>query len=373
MRYIKTIILKNFQSYKDETIQLGPGLNLLLGTSDSGKSAILRAISFVLYNYPKNNSLIHWGQTETTVTLVFSDGVKVTRIKSDIRNAIIAYDANGKKIEKEKIDTDIPEEIKALLGDPPEDELNGLISYADQFAKMFLVDLSPTDLPRSLSNLTGIEILEESAKQLMQNYKSLEKKTKSDEKEYKSLLEESQSYGYIDHYETKLKAISIKINQITLIEQKVDDLSNLIKDIDLVSDPNIGITYDNIIKRCNDLLDRVKSIEKMSYRLQKLEIFSLLCDDNTNENHLDIIKKCMTKINKSIENFDDYNDNIKKINKLEKIQNDYLETKSIAQNIAKEYEILKESYKSEEKNLEKFKQFLIDEKIQCETCGSILS
>jgi len=55
-RYIKTITLKNFQSYKNQVIHCKPGLNLLIGTSDSGKSAILRAISFVLYNYPKRDS-----------------------------------------------------------------------------------------------------------------------------------------------------------------------------------------------------------------------------------------------------------------------------------------------------------------------------
>jgi exonuclease SbcC len=57
-RYIKKVTLKNFQSYSDHTVEFTSGLNVLEGTSDSGKSAILRAISFVLHNSPRKDSFI---------------------------------------------------------------------------------------------------------------------------------------------------------------------------------------------------------------------------------------------------------------------------------------------------------------------------
>ena len=231
-RYIKSIKIKNFQSWKDETITFEPGLNLILGTSHSGKSAILRAISFVLYNYPNNNEVIvqKCGPTEAQVTLEFSDGVKVTRTKGgeDI-NEIMVTLPNGKKITKNKIGKDLPEEINKYLGYPPQDKLNGFISYSDQWSKMFLIDLSDTDLPRSLSSLTGIEILEESAKQLMQSYKSIEKQNKIDEKEYKSLLEESQGYSYVEQYEAKIKDLDVMLQAAGKLENKIDYLDKMLE------------------------------------------------------------------------------------------------------------------------------------------------
>ena len=58
MKYLKQITLKNFQSHKDSTIQLDRGLNAIIGPSDSGKSAIIRAIKWVLYNEPSGDFFI---------------------------------------------------------------------------------------------------------------------------------------------------------------------------------------------------------------------------------------------------------------------------------------------------------------------------
>jgi exonuclease SbcC len=370
MRYIKTIVLENFQSYKKQSINLLPGLNLVLGSSDSGKSAILRAISFVLYNYPRNNTIIHNGSTECKVTLEFSDGTKVSRIKG-ARNAYIAVDKSGKKYSLDKIDKSVPEEIKILLNHPPEDDFNGFISYADQFSKMFLVDLSPSDLPRSLSALTGIEMLEESAKQLMQNYKSIEKQAKLDEKEYSKLLDECDKYGFVDEYEMKVSSIKNQYDLLNILQESYESM----KEFDLGDSAWVNLDcvqiLDKIILLCDSKLDKFLKIKRLTEEYDKLSIFNLL-NSNINISDLsllDLIENrsldCLKKVN-SVKNL------INDCNDLEKIYKDY---KSIKQ----EGEILTESYKKihlESENLDKellsFKQMLIDKGIQCETCGSIL-
>ena len=294
-RYIKTVTLENFQSYKNQTVHFEPGLNLLLGTSDSGKSAILRAISFVLYNYPKKDTLIHWGETETKVTVEFSDGVKVTRIKGAERNGIEAYDADGKFIQKAKIDKEIPDDIKKLLGNPPQDDFNGLISYADQFSPMFLVDLSPTDLPRSLSNLTGIELLEESAKQLMSNYKALDKQNKADEKEYTNLLNESQ-----------------------------------------------------------------------------LQVFNLIEHKELNEESSFLLDNFLNKLDDKLKCFSTYSNQVEDYKKLEQINISLASIKQKGEILTNEHQDMKNKLNEAETEYNEYKEFLIKEKIQCESCGSVL-
>ena len=371
-RYIKTVIIKNFQSYKDQTIHLEPGLNLILGTSDSGKSAILRAISFVLYNYPKKESLIHWGETETSVTLIFSDGVKVTRIKGEDRNAYEAVDSSGKKITKEKIDTEIPEEIRELLGDPPHDDLNGLISYSDQFSKMFLVDLSPTDLPRSLSNLTGIEVLEESAKQLLQSYKAVEKQNKLDEKEFKACLEESQIYSYVDLYESKIQGLSHKLDHIVKLEAKLDLFSKLIEGVDLDIDKNDILIYDDIISRTDSALTRVKTIHSLTEKDSKLQLFSLLTED-VNPEMIKAIDLCIDNIDAVIKRLKDHSDQIVLLEKIKTIEKSIntLQTNGLA--IKQEYDALKVELDVAEQAVKDYTAFLIDQNIKCVECGSILT
>ena len=46
--YLSELHLENFRRFKDATIMLQPGMNVLVGENDSGKSAILDAIRLVL-------------------------------------------------------------------------------------------------------------------------------------------------------------------------------------------------------------------------------------------------------------------------------------------------------------------------------------
>jgi energy-coupling factor transporter ATP-binding protein EcfA2 len=372
-RYIKSITLKNFQSYKNQTIDFKPGLNLLLGTSDSGKSAILRAMSFVLYNYPKRDSLIHWGELETSVTLEFSDGVKVTRIKGEGRNAIVAFDADGNKIEKEKIDKEIPDDVKLLLGNPPQDDFNGLISYADQFSPMFLVDLSPTDLPRSLSGLTGIEILEESAKQLMQNYKSIEKQNKSDEKEYASLVNEAQSYSYVDFYENKIKLLEEKKQLIVDLEEKIALIEGISKDIDLDVEPDDVEALDNLIDLITSNADSIKLAQALLGRYEKLKVYNLLSHGSCSNNELDILETLFNRIEKELSNMQENHQQIEKFKKLEQTSAEISSISEKGGQLSKEFKLAKENLDLAINDYTEFKEFLINEKIQCEACGSVLS
>jgi len=47
---IKSVSIQNFEAHQDTTIQFGPGLNLICGLSNSGKSSILRAIRVAVNN-----------------------------------------------------------------------------------------------------------------------------------------------------------------------------------------------------------------------------------------------------------------------------------------------------------------------------------
>ena len=81
MRYIKRIILQNFQSHKYSVIELNEELNVIVGPSDSGKSAIIRGLKWALYNEPAGDYFIREGEREASVTVEFSDNIKVKRME----------------------------------------------------------------------------------------------------------------------------------------------------------------------------------------------------------------------------------------------------------------------------------------------------
>src|SRR4030042_6686456 len=63
--YIKNIKISNFQGLSSAEISLQPGLNILIGPNNVGKSTILSAIDFVL------NPNLQWWRREILTELDF--------------------------------------------------------------------------------------------------------------------------------------------------------------------------------------------------------------------------------------------------------------------------------------------------------------
>ena len=73
---IKKILLKNFQSHKDSVIECHEGLNVFVGESRNGKTAIQRALDFVFEGTKKNpRNYIKKGETEIAIGNVLGSNV----------------------------------------------------------------------------------------------------------------------------------------------------------------------------------------------------------------------------------------------------------------------------------------------------------
>lgn len=218
-RYITQIKLKNFQDHADTTIDFTNGINLIVGSSDAGKSAILRAINLVFHNNFKRDTYIRHGEKECSVSVKFSDGVEVTRVKGEDVNSYLLTDAEGNIHSFPKVGTGIPDEIKKNLGNPPLDDKKRPISYADQMSSLFLVDLSSSDLPRTLSELTGIQHLQTSAELLSKTARSYDRSIKDKKEKIEKLETELDNYSYVDK----------DLERIEDIVEKLKDVNNQIE------------------------------------------------------------------------------------------------------------------------------------------------
>jgi exonuclease SbcC len=89
--FIKEVTVENFQSHHHTHIKLNQGINILSGSSNHGKSAILRAIKWVITNDPSGTDFITLGKDQCRVSLKFSNGYEVIRTKSRSGN-VNTYD-----------------------------------------------------------------------------------------------------------------------------------------------------------------------------------------------------------------------------------------------------------------------------------------
>lgn len=252
MRYITKVQLIDFQDHKNTEINLDPGINLIIGSSDAGKSAILRAINFVFHNQPSGDYFIRKGCSEACVSIWFNDNHIVTRIKGASRNAIIVHKPNGEQLVYEKIGREIPPEALLALGNPPIDEKHGPLSYAEQLSSYFLVSLSPTELPRSISELTGINDFEDAAQLLSKRGKAMERQAKECQTRIDAYEESLEKFNGLDDKLCNLEKLEKKSESVDYIEKIILQISRILEE------------YENVISNVDKATERLKKAESVA-------------------------------------------------------------------------------------------------------------
>ncbi len=109
MKRIKSITIKNFQKHKNIKVDLGKTVTTIVGQTDSGKSSILRALGWVLFNQPSGKSFIRSGETSCSVSLQ-TGGKQITRKRTKTKNTYQIDDQ-----EYAAVGSSVPEPVENLL------------------------------------------------------------------------------------------------------------------------------------------------------------------------------------------------------------------------------------------------------------------
>lgn len=144
---IKSIELSGFQAHQSLLLEFDPGVNALVGNSDSGKSAIYRALQWVVSNRPvQTDGLKTWYGEMVSVTITTDDHV-VTRKRTKTKNL---YIVDG--VELKSFGTGVPQEVVDALN------LKG-INFSPQRAAPFLLSDSPVEVARKINEFANLGII----------------------------------------------------------------------------------------------------------------------------------------------------------------------------------------------------------------------
>ena len=326
-RYIEEVQLINFQDHADTTIKFTNGINLIVGSSDAGKSAVLRALNYVFHNSMKGDSFIRVGTAECSVRIKFSDGIEVTRVKGGDVNSYILKDLEGNYNTYSKVGQTVPEPVRKALGEPPLDDKKKPISYADQMSSLFLVDLSPTDLPRTLSELTGIQNLQTAAEILQKNSRSFDRSIKDKNEKIEKLKVDLDQYSYVDkdlekiqEIETNLKVMQDKNEKVKRSRSFIESNNEIAKEAKKIKE---SLAKDKIVL---DLKDKFEDVNKKFELFSSAKTFYLTYANSVKEykkkkSEVDVLMTFLSDENKN--NFTSINNKLEKSTKADSyLQND---------------------------------------------------
>lgn len=222
MKYIEKVILENFQSHKNSVIEFDSQLNVIVGPSDSGKTAILRGIRWALYNEPSGDYFIREGESECSVTIVFNDGTKIKRYRSKTRNSYFLYDSNNNETKFEGFGISVPQEIidktgiKKILLDS---DLSSAINLSDQLEGSFLLSERGSTRASSMGRLVGVNIIDDALRETLKDSRNLASNKRNIDENILELEKELTEYDYLEE-------LGKKINDIEVIRDKIQIKSN---------------------------------------------------------------------------------------------------------------------------------------------------
>ena len=146
---IKSLQLRNFRSHKNVTLNLLPGVNAIVGNSDSGKTNVVRALRWLTHNRPSGMSMrSHWAKKEPTEVIAsLSEGVSVSRYRD---NTVNQYRLSTLEEPLEAVRTDVPDPVKQALN-------MDAINLQLQGDAPFLLSESPPEVARILNNIAGLD------------------------------------------------------------------------------------------------------------------------------------------------------------------------------------------------------------------------
>jgi DNA repair protein SbcC/Rad50 len=255
---LEKIALKNFQSHKKTELELNPGINAITGTSDAGKSSILRAIKFLATNRPRGTAFISHSKNETEVELEF-DGTAVSRKRGKKNNS---YKLGNQSFDVVK--SDVPDEVTQFLNFSE-------TTIQSQHDKYFLLQDTAGEVAKKLNKVAGLDIIDHVMREVNSDINENKRDIKYTKGRIDDLEAEIKEYDNLDKAETLLSDLNEKMDKhkelldllcgIDQACQKIESTNETIEILDgwlKIEEPFMGIIQS--CKRLDELLSTKESL-----------------------------------------------------------------------------------------------------------------
>ena len=193
---LQKIEIRNFQSHKATNMALGDRVNTIQGNSDCGKSAVMRALNWLIFNPAGDYFVSDWAKSTTGKVIkepcevtVHVDGHVITRRRDKDFNG---YILDGQTFEATR--NSVPQQVAAILG-------LGEVNIQRQLDPPFLLSMSAGDVSRYINSLVNLTRIDTWTAAVNGRSKSLMKDVERYGKEEESRQAEVDSYGWLPDLE----------------------------------------------------------------------------------------------------------------------------------------------------------------------------
>lgn len=255
---LQKIRIQNYQSHKNTVLDLHKSVNCIVGASDVGKTAIIRALRWLVWNRPLGNAFISDWSDNTKVTVI-SDDTIIKRIKSDKENKYIVDN-----IELEAVRTDVPDEVRLSLN------FNDL-NLQRQFDRPFLLDSSPGEVAQHFNAIAHIDVIDSSNSRVQSWIRGIQQSIESDSLHITELESQLEQFVGLEDLDGKVADLEQKEIENNKYKKAFAELTNTIWNIeridnDINREQQVTI-LEPIVTKILTHVDRRKEITELRTKL----------------------------------------------------------------------------------------------------------
>ena len=338
------IEIRNYQRIKNAKIEFKPGLNLILGSSNQGKSSLFRALETSIFNLARESHITK-GAKKAAVKFSYRNHyfIWVRDKDSSIKTTYIIDGKTYSKIGRNQL-----EELANTFG-IKEVDVTGTkecLNFYSQMAYPFLLNRTPSELFKFFSYSSEFENLGEVQADMVQDFKGIKRdillckntmdtnknlaleesnrlnKLKESEEAADTILKLDSKANELNHIHNIEKDIKETKDNIEKIENKNTNISNKLNNIKLPKKEDIEKieAIINIIKETKNVKeaikekkDNIKNIEKkiantedLSKLITKIETAELMSkrieEEKETKNNIEKIESKIQKITNKLKN-----------------------------------------------------------------------
>jgi exonuclease SbcC len=220
LRHLK---IQNFQSHKDSELEFVPGVNVIVGESDKGKSTIVRALKWIITNRPQGNDIVsHWGG-DTIAELETMEGQVITRCKKKSKDLYKLGEAEFKAIR-----SDVPKEIADALNITE-------VNLQQQLDSHFLLSKSSGEVASYLNKVSKLDQIDLGTQNINSSIRTLTSTIKYKKKDLISERQKLEKFEGLDFVESKIEVLEELEERARMLRSQRTSIMNMINSIELTS------------------------------------------------------------------------------------------------------------------------------------------
>jgi exonuclease SbcC len=213
---IKSLELRNFQRHKKLKVKLAPGITTIVGSSDKGKSAIIRSLKWLARNKPNGSGFIHHDAKTAAVRLKTSR-CKVVRRKGEAGNS---YSLDGRKLKS--FGSNVPTVVEQALALAD-------VNFQGQHDNPYWFSLSAGQVSKELNAIVNLSLIDTSLKSAATIHRKAVDKKDVAREAYQTSKTVARDCKYVQQAAKDLELVQIAQRRWLQLKSEADGLEDIVR------------------------------------------------------------------------------------------------------------------------------------------------